>query len=58
VDLGVEVETQVQRRRAAVHGQRERPVGVLVEQQLAGRDVGERRRVVRELVVDRDPVAG
>ena len=52
VDLGVEVEPQVQRRRAAVDGQRERPVGVLVEQQLAGRDVGERRRVVGELVVD------
>ena len=40
------------RGRAAVDRQRERPVGVLVEQQLARRDVGERRRVVRGLVVD------
>ena len=43
--------------RAAVHGERERPVGVLVDQRLAGRHVGERLRVDAARAVDGHRVA-
>ena len=46
-DLGVELQAEPLGGRAAVHGERERAVGVLVDEQLAGRDVGEGRRVDR-----------
>ena len=51
------VEPERGERRTAVDGERQRAVAVLVEQQLAGGDVGERRRVVRASPADHDRLA-